>query len=76
MPSEAREGWPWHLAPLGCEDYDEATWHAVRRHQEVAGGPTLPRQSLEVWVARMRASRELDEVRYRLDVAREVGRLL
>lgn len=68
---------PWHLAPEGVTDPDEATWYALRRLSELAGdGVVLPHQSLGVWVARMRASRQLDEVRYLLDCSRQVGEAL
>lgn len=67
---------PWNAAPSDCTDFDEATWYHLRHHSELAGHDPMPRQSLEEWVRRMRASRELDEVRYQIDVAREIGALL
>lgn len=74
---EDRGFFPWHMSPEGVTDPDEATWYAIRRLSELSGdGVVLPRQSMEVWVARMRASRQLDEVRYLLDCSRQVGEAL
>jgi len=52
-----RRGWPWHSAPPDCDDYDAAVWFAIRKHTE----GELPRQDVETWVARQRASRDVWE---------------
>jgi hypothetical protein len=50
-----RTAWPWHSAPADCTDYDEATWYACRK----SSGGVLPRQDLDTWVQRQRASRDV-----------------
>ena len=59
MTAIDRTRWPWHSAPAGCQDWDEAVWHATRRRSAEAGGPVLPQQSLEDWLIRQRTSRAL-----------------
>ncbi len=57
MSAIDRTAWPWHSAAAACTDYDEATWHAVRKSSAGA----LPVQSLDQWVRRQRASRDVWE---------------
>jgi hypothetical protein len=57
MTTIDRTTWPWHSAPVGCNDYDAAVWHATRARSEAVGGYLLPRQDLEVWVLEQRARR-------------------
>lgn len=52
--------WPWHNAPRDCVDYDAAVWFAVRETCARAGGPIMPRQDRNTWVAEQRASRSHD----------------
>lgn len=50
-----KAGWPWYGAPVDCTDYDEATWYACRK----SSGGVMPRQDLDRWVQRQRASRDV-----------------
>jgi hypothetical protein len=55
MTGPDRSDWPWHSAPDDVDDYDVAAWHAIRH----TSGGVLPGQSLERWVQRQRASRDV-----------------
>jgi hypothetical protein len=57
-----RNTWPWNAAPVDVDDYDAATWHAVRKTSAMMGGPILPVQDLEPWVCEQRASRHRDRL--------------
>lgn len=59
---------PWNMAPADCRDIDAAEWWATRRQSELRGDdPLQPLDSLEDWVARMKASRAADLDRYIAD---------
>lgn len=59
-PQIDRTAWPWCHAPSDVEDYDAASWHALRYSSEIRGGPVLPVQGLKRWTLEQRARRSRD----------------
>lgn len=53
-----RSQWPWNSSPADVSDYDAATWWAIKS----IGDGSLPRQTLDEWVAEQRASRHRDRL--------------